>query len=232
MGDSPAISPPFLMESGHPNREAEVREEFLHKDTMCDLNTQQYQHWVDEDEGVDLRLRKEESWESLSRSQEKSFSLMPFEKDFLPLQPSPGGNQALTITNNEESDDDLDLPRIKHLSHTGSAKASLNKSQQSSQPLSTLQNTDSSLCVSKKPGLFRSLQRRDLPLVYTSSQLNRKRKRHAKRPINMDSDSGNERSHVKRQKEKFSMAKAVVEGKRIDAKIQRKDQELRAAQAD
>ena len=90
MGDSLTISQPFLIESGPPNREAEVREEFLHKDIMCDLNTQQYKRWIDEDNKVDLLSEKEESGESLSRSQEKMMSSMPFEKDFLPSQPSPG----------------------------------------------------------------------------------------------------------------------------------------------
>ena len=47
----------------------------------------------------------------------------------------------------------------------------------------------------------------------------------------MESDSGNEQSYEKRQKEKLSMSKAVVEEKEIDKKIQKKDQELRAAQA-
>lgn len=39
MRDSPITSPPFLMESGHPNCETEVREESFYKDIMCDLNT-------------------------------------------------------------------------------------------------------------------------------------------------------------------------------------------------
>lgn len=47
MRDSPTINPPFLMKSGHPNREAEVRDEFFHKDDLCDLNTQQYNRWID-----------------------------------------------------------------------------------------------------------------------------------------------------------------------------------------
>lgn len=58
IGDSPTISPPFWMESGHLNREAEVREEFFHKDTMCDLNTQQYEYWINEDKRVDNQKKK------------------------------------------------------------------------------------------------------------------------------------------------------------------------------
>lgn len=58
---------------------------------------------------------------------------MPFEKDFLPLQPSPNfGNQAFAPTDNKKSDDDLEfLPRTHH-----------NKNQKFSQP--TFQYTLSS----------------------------------------------------------------------------------------
>lgn len=48
MGDSPTINPPFLMEFGHPNREMEEREE-----SLSDLNTQQYNCWIDGDGKVD-----------------------------------------------------------------------------------------------------------------------------------------------------------------------------------
>lgn len=234
MGESLIISPLFLMVSGHPNRETEVREEFFHKDTMCDLNTQQNKRLIDEDERVDLPSEKEESWESPSRSRGKSLSPMLFEEDFLSSQPSPGIRyQALTITDNEQSNDDLDLPQIQHLlSHTASAKTNPNKSQQSPKPLLTPQNTHSSQSVPKKSDLSGSLYSRNLPSVSTPSQPNKKRKRRAKSPIDVESYSGNDGSHVKRQKDKLNMGEAVVEKKRIDAKIQKKDQELRAAQAD
>lgn len=48
----------------------------------------------------------------------------------------------------------------------------------------------------------------------------------------MELGSKNKRSHMKCQKEKLSMAKAVAEKKRTDAKIRKKDQEFRATQAD
>ena len=76
-----------------------------------------------------------------------------------------------------------------------------------------------------------------LPVMFSSSQAvpshpSKKRKRRAKSPIFVDSDSENERSNVHRRKEKLSMAETVVEGKKIDSEIQKKDQKLRAAQAE
>lgn len=68
MGDSPIITPPFLMESGHPNREVEVGEESIHKDDLSNLNTQQYNRWIDEDKRVDQLSEREESGKSPSRS--------------------------------------------------------------------------------------------------------------------------------------------------------------------
>ena len=115
MGDSPIITLPFLMESSHPNLEVKVREEFIHKGDVSNLNTQQYNCWIDDDKRVDQLSERDESGKSPSRSfREKSWSPMPFEEDFL-SQPSPNvGNQAFTTTNNEESDDDLDLPPKAH----------------------------------------------------------------------------------------------------------------------
>lgn len=52
--DSPTINLSFLMESGHPHREAEVREE-----SLSDLNTQQYNCWIEEDGKVDKPSEKE-----------------------------------------------------------------------------------------------------------------------------------------------------------------------------
>lgn len=54
----------------------------------------------------------------------------------------------------------------------------------------------------------------------------RGRKRKLQVPIYVDSDSDNERSKKKRRA-KLSMAEAVYEGKKIDAEIQKREQELR-----
>lgn len=129
---------------------------------------------------------------------------MPFEEDFLPSQPSPNvGTQAFTTNDNEDPDDDLDLL----------PKAHRNKSHPFPQP--TSQRAQSS----KNPKRPLSPHPRKLPSVPpvpTSSQPKRKRKRRAQSPIDIESDSDYERSsYKKRQKEKLSMAEAVVEGKRI-----------------
>lgn len=68
MGNSSIITPPFLMESDHPNREVEVREESIYKDDVSYLNTQQYNRWIDEDKRVDQLSEREESGKSPSRS--------------------------------------------------------------------------------------------------------------------------------------------------------------------
>lgn len=74
---------------------------------MCDLNTQQYNCWIDGDERVDSLSEREESDKLPSQSfREKSWSPMPFEEDFLPSQPD---HQVFTTTDNKESDDNLDL---------------------------------------------------------------------------------------------------------------------------
>lgn len=107
MGDSPIITPPYLMESGHPNWDVEVKKASSHKDDMCNLNTQQYNCWIDGDERVDPLSEREESDKLPSQSfWEKSWSPMPVKEDFLPSQPD---HQVLTTTDNKESDDNLDL---------------------------------------------------------------------------------------------------------------------------
>lgn len=140
---------------------------------------------------------------------------MLFDKDFLPLQPSRSiGNQALIITNDKESNDDLDLPQTKHLLlHTDLAKTHCNRSQQFPKPLITPQHTHSSVNITKNLELFGSPHPQKLPsvpLVLTFFQPNKKRKRRAKSLIDAESDSGNERFYIKCQKGKLSMAKAVV----------------------
>lgn len=55
---------------------------------------------------------------------------------------------------------------------------------------------------------------------------------HTKSPLDIESDSKNKRFHVKCQKEKLSMAKAVAERKKTDAKIPKKDQEFHTTQVD
>lgn len=50
--------------------------------------------------------------------------------------------------------------------------------------------------------------------------------------INENSDSENKHSNVRRRKEKSSIAKAVIERKRIDTEIQKKDQKLWTAQVE
>lgn len=62
-----------------------------------------------------------------------------------------------------------------------------------------------------------------------SSQPKQKRKRRTLSLIDIESDNKHERSFYKKcEKEKLIMAENVVERKRIDAKIQKKDQELQA----
>lgn len=202
MGDSPTINPPFLMESGHPNREAEVRE-----NSLSDLDTQQYNRWIDEDGKVDKPSEKEKSPALYPR--EKLWSPTSVDEDFLPSPLSPK-NQALTITDDEESDDDLDLPPTKHLlSGAVSAKTYPTKKV-------TPQHAPVNITKTPKPSRSSHLQKSSSAapnsgLISVPPQLNKRRKRRAKSPINVESDSGNERSsHRKRQ----NMAEAVVERKK------------------
>lgn len=66
MGGSPTVSPPFLMESGHANRETNTPEELYR-----DHDTQQYQDWIDNGNNQDHKddFEDEDFWPALQSHQ-------------------------------------------------------------------------------------------------------------------------------------------------------------------
>lgn len=102
MGSSPTISPPFLMESGHPNREVEVKDQNL-RESSCDISTEHYNNWLVEDERRNLHSDQEESPGLLFRpGRAKSWSPTLFDEDFFPTQPDPYKDHQLPIMTKSE----------------------------------------------------------------------------------------------------------------------------------
>ena len=96
MGDSPTVSPPFLMESGHEDRETNVQDE-LNRNP----DTQLYQDWVENGNNQDHEddFEDEDFW-SASQSRQNE-----------------GGKtkNIHDVTEDEISDDDFDLPTVQKL---------------------------------------------------------------------------------------------------------------------
>ena len=159
---------------------------------------------------------------------------MPFEEDFLPSQPD---HQVFTTTDNKESDDNLDLLQTKHLLlNVNSAKVHPhNKNRLFPQPTSWHTQSSKNPKPSQSSHIPKPPSAPSIPSAFLgsiSSQPKQKRKRRTPSLIDIELDNKHERSsYKKRQKEKLVMAEVVIEGKRIDTKIQKKDQELQAAEA-
>lgn len=96
MGGSSTFSPPFLMESGHANRETNTQDELYR-----DQDTQEYQDWIDNGNNQDHEddLEDEDYWPASQ------------------LSPNEGGEKEScdNITDNNHSDDNLDLPLVPKL---------------------------------------------------------------------------------------------------------------------
>lgn len=201
MGGSPTVSPPFLMESGHADRETNTQDELYR-----DQDTQEYQDWIDNGNNQDHEddLEDEGYW--------------PASQLYL----NEGGEKKSCddITDNDYSDDNLDLPLVpKFASSIPSTKALTTPATQKRQSMrkadqQTAQGTERCGQLGEEEKLLGAGEE------FVKGKRGRKRKLQV--PIYVDSDSDNERSKKKR-KEKLSMAEAVYEGKKIDAEIQKRE---------
>lgn len=117
----------------------------------------------------------------------------------------------ITIFNNKEFNDNLNLFQINNLlSDANLAKLYYNR--QTSLP----QYTPINMTKNCKPFRLFHQQKSHLanPMFFLYSQLNKRRIRHTKSLINMESNNKNKSFHQKRQ-QKLSMVETVIERKKL-----------------
>ena len=225
MDGSPTVSPPFLMESGHASRETNTQDELYR-----DYDKQMYQDWMDNGNNQE----HEDDFEG---------------EDFWPASQShqnQNGEKGSSrdITDDDFSDDNLDLPSVPKLaSSIPSSRTPITPCTQKAIPSKVHRQTalgNKTPPISQKDtGVSQDTEWRRQSgvgegLLGAGEEFvkgKRGRKRKLKVPIYVDSDSDNERSKKKRRS-KLSMAEAVYEGKKIDAEIQKREQELRRGLAE
>lgn len=239
MGGFPTVAPPFLIESGHKNRET-VTTDAIYRNVDPDL----YQNWFGEKESADqgYSFEDEEIWPA--------------------TQPADGNKEnedRLDIIEDEASDDDLSLPTVQQLATSvvpqktrvsPSSKAPFTPSRQvilsnagANQEIqkATTNAVNGVYCPAttntvthvfpNQGELMANTSMRVVKEGTSASQVKKTTKRKSWAPIEIDLDSDNERSKKKRGS-KLSMAEKMYEAEKIDTEIQKRELELKIKLAD